>query len=494
MTEKQLLSSRTDLEEIFALAPDWVAVHESVVGKKGREATCFELLERLGAKAIYLKAQSIGKNGSREQQEALGRILRDAYFQPMLARMLGNNQNLKRFWAQRRQAPDWQKAQAVSMAVELAVKLEGVLKRHLASGNEDGFKVLLAAYVQRSVQNAVVDYIKEEWQWEKETLQDLNLDPEMEDPRQATPDDIKYAPEHQAISGEQVRQLNQIRDELGAMLADKKQPRDALTVVDCMFGLGLTEKSKTGVELTMREVCEILELPGETQARKIARCQVLLDKGLDLIRSQIRNKLPGVAECWQADINVNTASRRELSHLLGLTEGEVDRLIAGRQYYSLEELVDSSVIKSARLAEIAGNGAVAAFVPLEVNTSTNRDLIDILGFSKEAAQKFIAKRPYSSFEEALKGGHLDKVTYEAAVQRGAVIKAPSVGDRLDVNGASKEQLTALGLTQATAERVMKGCPFTTWAELEEYLSFAAAGLDAREWQILRQKTCLGISG
>lgn len=313
----------------------------------------------------------------------------------------------------------------------------------------------------------------------------------MEDPRQAAPDDIKYAPEHQAISGEQVAQLNQLREELSLMLADKNQPKDALTVVDCMFGLGLTEKSKLGVELTMREVCDVLALAGETQARKIARCQVLLDKGLDLIRNQIRNRLPGVAQCWQTDINVNTASRRELSHLLGLTEGEVDRLIAGRQYYSLDELVDNGVIKQARLSEIAAHGAVAAFVPLEVNTSTNRDLVDILGFSKEAAQKFIAKRPYASFEEALKSGYLDKATYESALKRGAVIKAPSSGERrLDINSAKKEELLALGLSSALCDRLHRGRPFTTWAELDEYLALAAA---AKDWQILRQKTCLGIS-
>lgn len=480
-----MLSSKTDLQELIALAPDWKPVLESVSqSKNGKEIGSFELLERLGAKAIYIKALGLGP-----RQEVLSKILRDSYFQPLLAKMLGNNQNLKRFWAQRRHPLDWQKNQAVSMAVELAVKLEGVLNRHLSAGNEDGFKVLLAAYIQRSVQNAVVDYIKEEWQWEKETLQDLNLDPEMEDPRQATADDIKYAPEQQAISGEQVSQLNQLREELARMLADKNQPRDALTVVDCMFGLGLTDKSKAGVEMTMREVCDLLSLAGETQARKIARCQVLLDKGLDLIRNQIRNRLPGVADCWQTDININTASRRELSHLLGLTEGEVDRLIAGRQYYSLDELVDGAVIKPGRLTEIAGHGAVAAFVPLEVNSSTNRDLIDILGFSKEAAQKFIGGRPYVSFEEALKSGNLDSTTLATALRRGAVIKAPSSGEhRLDINGASQEQLIALGLSSAVCQLIMRGRPFTTWAELDEYLSLAN-----QDWQILRQKTCLGIS-
>src|SRR5208337_3254879 len=113
----------------------------------------------------------------------------------------------------------------------------------------------------------------------------------------------------------------------------------------------------------------------------------LLDKGLDMIRTNIRRRLPGLAECWQTDINVNTASRRELSHQLGLTEGEVEKLIAGRQYYSLSELVDGGVVKANRIDEIVKNGAVTCFVPIDLNACTTRDMIDILGFDKECAQK-----------------------------------------------------------------------------------------------------------
>jgi len=482
-----LLSSRTELQEILSLAPDWQPVLDSVVSKAagdGKDVSTYQLFERLGAKAIYMKASALGG-----QRLILNKLLRDHYYQPMIAKMFGNNQNLKRFWAQRKHPFDWQKGQAISMAVELSTKMEGVLERHLTNKSADGFKVLLPAYVQRSVQNAVVDYIKDEWQWERETLQDLNLDPEQEDPRSAAADDVKYAPESKAMSAEQVTQLNQLRVELKAMLADSSQPREPLVVVDCMFGLGLTEKSKAGIELTMREVCDLLQIAGETQARKIARCQVLLDKGLDMIRSQVRKKLPGVADCWQADINVNTASRRELSHQLSLTEGEVERLLANRQYYCLTELVDAGVVKANRLEEIAKNGAVAAFVPLEVNSCTTRDLIDILGLPKEMAQKFAAKRPFASFDEAIRAQVLTQAILTEAVRRGAALKPPSTGDqRLDLNSTEGENLTTLGLAGQMVERIMRGRPFATWAELEEYLS-----PDNREWLILRQKTCLGIS-
>ncbi len=485
-----MLSSKTELHEILLLAPEWQSVLDSVAarqatGKGAGEVGPFQLLERLGAKAIYLKSQTLGP-----KRTEFSRLLRDHYYQPMITKMFGANQNLKRFWAQRRHPFDWQKGQAVSMAVELSTKMEGVLERHLTNQSADGFKVLLPAYVQRSVQNAVVDYIKDEWQWERETLQDLNLDPEHEDPRSSTADDVKYAPENLAMSGEQVTQLNQLRSELKGMLVGAAgKEREPLVVLDCMFGLGLTDKSSVGEELTMREVCDLLQIAGETQARKIARCQVLLDKGLDMVRQQVRKNLPGVADCWQADININTASRRELTHQLGLTEGEVERLLAGRQYYSLSELSENQVLKPAKLDEIARNGAVAAFVPLEVNSCTTRDLIDILGFPKEMAQKFAVGRPYTSFDQALRSKNLTETVLAEAIKRGAAIKPPSTGEkRLDLNSTQGENLTTLGLAGQMVERIMRGRPFTTWSELEEYLA-----PDNREWLILRQKTCLGIS-
>lgn len=371
------------------------------------------------------------------------------------------------------------------MAVEIAQKMDGVLSRHIAQKSEDGFKVLLPAYIQRTVHNAVVDHIREEWEWEKETLQDLNLDPTQEDPRQATADDVKYLPENQIISSEQVTQLNQLRGQLEGMLGNNRYQQEPLQVVDLMFGLGLTPHSRVGNELTMREVCDVLKIQGETQARKIARCQVLLDKGLDMIRQVIREKMPGVAEAWQSEMNVNCASRRELSHQLGLTEGEVERLVSNRQYYTLDQLVDRGVLKANRVPEIEKNGAVAAFVPVDLNSATTRDVIDILGASKEAAQKLVAARPFESFAQILKV--IDKPQLDVLMARGAVIKNKAAA-RPDLNRVDLDTIVAQSVPKPIGTLVLRGRPFATWAELEDYLS-----CDQPTWNNLRQKFCLGIS-
>ncbi len=482
-----VLSSKTKIEAILAIAPEWQSTLDRLQAEaagdgKNRSIAPLELFQSVGAKAIYAKLLAF-----KADADGLTLLIRDCYYQPLFARMLESNQNLKRFWFQRRVASDDQKHQALSMSQELAQKLEQALLKQLKQGEDDGFKVLLPAYAQRSVHNAVVDHVRSEWQWEKDTLQDVNLDPEQIDPRANVADDPKYSPENQVLSNEQVGQLNKLRTKLSIMLEDKSYPQEPLIVVDCMFGLGLTEKSKTGIEMTMRECADLLDIKGETQARKIARCQVLLDKGLDMIREMIRQDMPGVAHSWQADVNVNSASRRELNHYLGLTEGEVDRLIEGRQYYSLDELVDRRVLQAHRLSEIAERGAVAAFVPVDLNGATRRDLVDILGCDKDVAKRLVDLRPFSSINDLVERKVIERKELEKMINNGAVLKAVQSSDveRVSLNTADAKQLGDLGLSQDSTARLIRARPFLTWNELEDFLC-----VDQETFRNIREKACL----
>lgn len=488
-----MLTSQGQIEELLDMAPDWRQIFESlsrdVISRQDKDAAgkakivgLFDLFEKLGAKSLYKKAQLL-----KDDRERFLVLVRNYYLQPLAAKMVGNNQNLKRFFAQRRIAQDEQKRHALSIATELAEKLDGAVRKHLQQAAEDGFKVLLPAYVQRSVHNQAIDYIREEWDWEKTTLQDLNLDPEQEDPRQNTADDSAYMPENQAISSEQVVQLNQLRSMLQKMLADKNNQKEPLEVVDCMFGLGLTKHSVAGKELTMRECCDVLQLSGDTQARKIARCQVLLDKGLSMVREGIRQNLPGIADCWQKETNVNRASRRELNQQLGMTESEVERLIVSRQYKKLLDLVQKTVLKEARLKELEAKGAVAAFVPVDINSATNRDLMDILGMNKDVAQKVCQMRPFPHLSHLVELKLVNESGLKVLLERGAVLKLVESGKRKDINAAPLDELVKSGLEPGLAKRIERGRPFGTWAELEEYLQ-----IDLNKEPVLRQNFCLGI--
>ncbi|MBX9685178.1 MAG: hypothetical protein K2X27_00675 [Candidatus Obscuribacterales bacterium] len=477
-----MISSSTELREVFQFAPEWEALLRN--WDAGEKPKSSDFLAKVGAKAMFLKALKL------EQREAFVRLLRNHYYQPVLQKMLSSNQNLRRFLSQRFVAAEEQKSQSISLSVEISQKLETVLIKHLASNTEDGFKVLLPAYIQRTVHNAVIDFIRVEASWEKNTLQDMYLDPEQDDPRTNVADDQSVTPENQILSSEQVSQLNQLRFHLNQMLNEPGAAHDALTVVDCIFGLGLTPNSQSGQEMTMREVCDRLQIQAETMPRRIARCQVLLDKGLDLVRQRIYKQLPGIAECWQRGLNVNTASRRELSQQLGMTEGEIERLIKGRQYDCLDDLVEAAVVKPNRISELKSKGATAAFVPLEINSATSRDMIDILGMSKELSQKLVSERPFKDLKEIVGKSLISQKELAEFVRRGAVVKSKAADSRrVDLNRAPIEELQTAGIDNELALQIVRVRPFVTWSELEELV-----GPECSSWNLLRQKFFLGIVG
>ena len=477
-----MLTSPTDLEDLVQLAPEWRGLVHGVVGKGSTGLK--EIFNQVGAKALFLKALTLT-----EKRARLLALIRDGYFQSHLYKMLTSNQNLRRFWSQRRILMDEQRQQAMSLSVDLAHKMEGVLIKQLNAGADDGFKVLLPAYIQRTVHNAVVDYIRQEWSWERQTLQDLSLDPDQDDPRQNVADAMSRVPENQAISNEQVEQLNQLRAQLTSMLNNPSYSKEPLAVIDCLFGLGITKHATAGEEMTMRECCDRLNIKGETPARRIARCQLLLDKGLDMIRQQIRQELPGIVESWQSDLNLNIASRRELASQLGMTEGEIERLVANRQYYSLDELIERKVIKPNRLSELTQKGAVAAFVPVDLNSATVRDMVDILGLKKEEAQKLASERPFRTVLDTKDKRLLDTQVLEQILARGAVVRVRVAYEKSpDLNQCDWPDIVTLGIPEITAKRIFSGRPFLSWAELEDFLSGEVPAL-----VLLRQKFCLGLS-
>jgi DNA uptake protein ComE-like DNA-binding protein len=478
-----VLTGSADLDTVLELAPEWEQLLRNWQAESPNAAAT-EFLNKVGAKAIYRKALSL-----KNEQERFLDLLQKAYYQPMLQKMLGNNQNLRRFLAQRHVATDELRGQVISFSAELAVKMRGTLIKQLGTGDEDGFKVLLPAYVQRSVHNAVIDYIRNEANWERQTLQDVFLDPQQEDPRTSVADDAAYTPEQRILSGEQVTQLNELRQNLESMLKDDRAPKEPLMVVDCMFGLGLTAKSVVGQEMTMRECCDKMGIEGETLARRIAKCQVLLDKGLDMVRQKIYKDMPGIAECWQRGLNVNTASRRELQQQLGMTEGEVERCIKARQYNRFDELVERGVLKDNRLPELAKKGATAAFVPVDLNNATARDITDVVGMPKELAQRVVSERPFKAIEDLVVKKFLGKDDLTIYIRRGAVVRAKHADSkRVDLNRAPLEDLTAIGLDTDTATMVVRCRPFMTWAEVEEFL-----GAESPAWAILRQRFFLGLT-
>lgn len=478
------LSNKTEVEEILAIVPEWRDVYDALPhDERSGKKQVFDFLKAIGAQNIYSRSLTLQES----HRDSFIVLLRNNYFQPQIAKMLEFNQSLRRFWQMRHLAKDDQKGNCVSLSLDAAEKLCLALRKQLLEKSQDGFKVLLPGYIQRSVHNLVVDYIKAEWQWEQNTLQDMYLEEGDKDPRENIAADINAIPENIALSNEQVSELNQVRQVLSKLLSDSQSSnKEALEVIDCMFGMGLTKHSKTGQEMTMKECCEVLKLSGDSPARKIARCQVLLDKGLNLIRDVLRTQTPTIAQSWQAQINVNTASRRELNHHLGLTEGEVDRLIAARQFCSLQDLVDCKIIKAERLQTILDNGGIAAFCPVDINSATRRDIMDILGAGKELAQKIVEQRPFENVTQIAEKLYLTPGELDMLIKRGAVLKPISVHIiRIDLNKATAEKLKNLELKTKELEALLANRPFGDWQDVANALS-----LDQNQLIDLRKKAIL----
>lgn len=474
-----------ELQLITDLVPDWrvlaARVSErgitpgAIVNDLGKQtAYNFALLDEVGPANLFQKLVA-----TPEIREKLLRVIRDSYLLALTHKMFRSNGTIRRFFSERRIPLDDQKSQLMSMAVDVAWKLEGSLRKNVDASDPKGFKVLLPAYVQTSVNNAILDHIKAESQWERQIANpSSDEDGQDDDPISRAPDDLSLIPDQLILSQEKVSYLNQLRTRLRALIGGKQTPDPALVVVDCMFGLGLTKHSTAGEEKTMRECCEALNIEGETQARKIARCQVLLDKGLGMIREVLREELPGAVQCWQTEVNVNVASKRDLNHRLDLTEGEVDRLIVNRQYLMLEHLSERSVVKSEKLPTLKDKGAVAAFVPVDLNSCTPREMTDILGLSKDLAKKIVDQRPLARVDDLIDRKLVEQNQLAPLKQRGAVVKTAA---RRALTTCRVTDLQAFDIPAEKAERILRGGPFRTWGEVEDFL-----GSDERTWAALRK--------
>ncbi|HEY9712220.1 MAG TPA: helix-hairpin-helix domain-containing protein [Chroococcales cyanobacterium] len=479
-----------ELEQILAIVPDWrVAAEEisrngtidnTVAADLGKgTATIFALLQSQGARPLY---EVLSR--AKEQRSVLLRLVRDHYLLVLASRMCKANGTARRYYSQKHTEHDEQQSQLTSLAVEVSLKLDATLLKNLEAADSNGFKVLLPAYIQTSVNNAVLDYIKHESQWERQTASGaVDEDGNEYNPVEQAMDDPKKAPDQVILSREKVAYLNQLKEQLERLYASPKADQAALTVIDCLFGLGLSKHSTAGKELTLRECCEVLKIEGDTQARKIARCQVLMDKGMKQLRQFLRDQLPDLVELWQKELNVNVASRRELDQRLSLTEGEVERLIVNRQYIALEQLVERLVVKVERLESLRKRGAVAAFVPIDMNAVTARDLTDVLGLSKAMAQKIVDGRPFASLQELVEQKLLPESELSKLQQRGAVLRSAA---KIDLNRASLSAMVAGGVPLAVAESLERAAPFESWAHLDDFI-----GNDEVTWAVLRKNFSLG---
>ncbi len=79
-------------------------------------------------------------------------------------------------------------------------------------------------------------------------------------------------------------------------------------------------------------------------------------------------------------------------------------------------------------------------------------MTDILGVSKQIAQKIVEGRPFGSLEELAERKLIEGAKIAELKRRGAVLKS---GTKVDLNKAKQAELVASGITPEKAALLMK---------------------------------------
>ncbi len=96
-------------------------------------------------------------------------------------------------------------------------------------------------------------------------------------------------------------------------------------------------------------------------------------------------------------IDANSASSEQLSALPQLGEAEVAAIVAGRPFATIGDL--NTALSSSLIAEQLNELYAKLFIPINLNTASEADILLIPGVGKRMAHEFEEYRPYKSMEQ-----------------------------------------------------------------------------------------------
>jgi competence protein ComEA len=139
---------------------------------------------------------------------------------------------------------------------------------------------------------------------------------------------------------------------------------------------------------------------------------------------------PGESPAKRAPrLDLNTASADELKQLPGVGDANSKKIIAGRPYRSVDDLSKTGIPKST-IDKFRDEVTVGTFRKLNLNTASADELKQLPGIGDAMARKIVSGRPYKSVDELVKAG-VPKTTVEklrdSVTTRGSVIEARESG-------------------------------------------------------------------
>lgn len=117
-------------------------------------------------------------------------------------------------------------------------------------------------------------------------------------------------------------------------------------------------------------------------------------------------------------LDPNTATEKELAGVPHITPALAKAIVAGRPYptvVALDKLLTSHKLTADQLREVHGN----LFVPLDLNSATDAEILAIPGIGKRMLHEFKEYRPYKSMDQFRReiGKYIDRNKREAELAR-----------------------------------------------------------------------------
>ena len=188
--------------------------------------------------------------------------------------------------------------------------------------------------------------------------------------------------------------------------------------------------------------------------------------------------------------NMNTCTPAALQALPGVGAVLARRIVAGRPYFSIDELSGVKGISRAVMRTLRQRAGVAEPRPAEsaVPASADEDLLDLNACDETAlralprvgpalARRIVATRPFADVDALFEVKGIGAATYPSLRARLAV-RARAPAECPDVNVCSPQALQRLrGVGPALAMRVISGRPYAHWGELLELKGVGPALLE-----------------